>query len=357
MIDPGTIFAGRYEVCAHIGQGGMQDVYRATDLRIDQDVVLKTPLAGQQHRRFRASAQIAAHVNHHNIAKTYDYFKEEGIPYLIEEFVDGETLDEALLGKAYYIDPHLGARLFQYLAKGVAASHHANVVHRDLKPSNIMVSGGFNLYSVKITDFGIATFTEEVFEEAANAGDLTRSTSGTVKGALPYMAPEMMFRSPGEHPGAAIDIWALGALMFRMLTGEYPFGAGFEAPANIKLKRRATWPAFMTTSLQFSPLSQSLQELVEKCLGWDPCDRPTADHLVKLCEELCYFNAPRDVDRVANTKYSGAFGFIELRGKPNVFFNSDSVYGDRKATNDTQVSFSSCPGAPQYRAHPVIVLK
>jgi serine/threonine protein kinase len=96
-------------------------------------------------------------------------------------------------------------------AKGVAASHHAGVVHRDLKPSNIIAEPGVNLHQLKITDFGISTLTEEVFAQAAKNGDLTRSTSGTIRGALPYMAPEMMFRSPGDHPGSEADIWSLGA--------------------------------------------------------------------------------------------------------------------------------------------------
>ena len=106
--------------------------------------------------------------------------------------------------------PHLGARVFHHLSKGVAASHHAGVVHRDLKPSNIIAEPGVNIQELKITDFGIATLTEEVLAQAAKEGDLTRSTSGTIRGALPYMAPEMMFRSPGDHPGSEADIWSLG---------------------------------------------------------------------------------------------------------------------------------------------------
>lgn len=357
MILPGTVFADRYQVHEHINNGGMQAVYRATDQRIGQDVVLKTPLAGQEHRRFRASAQISAQINHHNVAKTYDYFETEDKPYLIEEFIEGETLDEALLGKTDYIDPHLGARLFQFLAKGIAASHHADVIHRDLKPSNVLVAGGFNLTNVKITDFGIATFTKDFFDEVADKGDITLSNSGTVKGALPYMAPEMMFRSPGDHPGQQIDIWAIGAMMFRMLTGEYPFGTGFNAPANIKMKKRIPWPDFMTSKQQYAPLSNSLQDLVEKCLDWDPNNRPTADQLVSMCGDICYFNAPREDGTVVRNQYGGAYGFIDRPNRPDIFYHRDSLYGKTRAPNNTNVSFSSCTGNPQDRAHPVIILK
>ena len=329
MIKAGTTVAGRYEVLAHIGRGGMQDVYKAKDKLIGQNVALKTPQFGQGQRRFRNSAKIAARINHHNIAKTYDYIEDLDASYLIEEYVDGATLEEALLDRAYFIDPHLGALLFQHLVKGIAASHHAGVIHRDLKPSNVLVSGGFDLTSVKITDFGIATLTEEVFDEAIQDGDLTRSTSGTVKGALPYMAPEMMFRSPGDYPGPEADVWSLGALMFRMLTGQYPFGVGFEVPANIKMKKRTPWPEFMTEKIQFNPLAKSLQKLVEGCLEWEPDDRPTADQLAKECEYICYFRALRHEGRVNNTKYNGVFGFITPTRGPNVFYHSDSIYGKK----------------------------
>jgi serine/threonine protein kinase len=107
-------------------------------------------------------------------------------------------------------------------SSGLAASHAAGVAHRDLKPSNILVAPALEI--VKITDFGIATLAEELFEEVAMKGDLTKSTSGTIKGALPYMAPEMMFRRADDFVGTEADIWSLGAMMFRLITGVYPFG-------------------------------------------------------------------------------------------------------------------------------------
>jgi serine/threonine-protein kinase len=184
MIPPGTLIADRYRVERLIGQGGMQQVYRAADDLLGVIVALKTPLPGQPIVRFRDSATFAARVNHHNVAKTYDYLEVEGAYYLIEEFVEGETLEVSLIEQAVQIDPHSVARVLHCLAKGVAASHRAGVVHRDLKPSNVMISGGFNLTTVKVTDFGIAALTAEVFEDAARTGDLTRSTSGTVRGAM-----------------------------------------------------------------------------------------------------------------------------------------------------------------------------
>ncbi|MCE4373556.1 serine/threonine-protein kinase [Xanthomonas hortorum] len=196
-MNPQDIVSGRYRIERHIGRGGMQDVYLAHDILLESNIALKTPQLGQPDKRFKSSAKIAARVNHHNVAKTLDYIEENGRLFLIEELVDGDNLENKL--KTFgAIDPHLAARIFLHVSKGVAASHHAGVVHRDLKPSNIIVEHGVNLHELKITDFGIATLTEEVFDEAAREGDITRSTSGTIRGALPYMAPEMMFRQPGN---------------------------------------------------------------------------------------------------------------------------------------------------------------
>jgi serine/threonine-protein kinase len=357
MIAPGTLIADRYRVEHSIGQGGMQEVYRAADDLLGLTVAVKTPLPGQTIVRFRNSARLAARVNHHNVAKTYDYLEIEGIPYLIEEFVEGETLDDALIERAAHVDPHSVTRVLHCLAKGIAASHRAGVAHRDLKPSNVMIAGGFNLETVKITDFGIAALTAEVFEEAARTGDLTRSTSGTVRGALPYMAPEMMFRKPGDHPGAAADVWSLGALAFKMLTATYPFGVGFEAAANVKNQDRAAWPRFMTSNPQFASLAGELQSLVEACFAYAPTDRPAADEIVAKCEKLCCFISFRSLGKVNNLLHGGEYGFITRDDGGRVFFNADSVYGTERARAGMRVSFSSFPGTPHPRAHPVVILR
>ena len=275
----GNVIGGRYEIVAHVGRGGMQEVFRARDTLLDVDVALKTPQAGQAAKRFKTSALIAARVNHYNVAKTLDYFEDKGVEYLVEEFILGETLDQKLK-RFGYLDPHLGARVLHHLAKGVAASHRVNVVHRDLKPSNVMVTEGVNVHQLKIIDFGIATLTKEVFDEAANAGDLTLSNSGTIRGALPFMAPEMMFRKPGENPGESVDIWSIGAMMFQLLTGEYPFGVYLEAAVNVKNRERMAWPSFMVLNSQFAPLARELQAVVDRCLEYDPAARPDAQDLV-----------------------------------------------------------------------------
>ncbi|MBB4725243.1 MULTISPECIES: serine/threonine-protein kinase [Xanthomonas] len=355
-MNPQDTVSGRYQVEQHIGRGGMQDVYLAKDILLDSLVALKTPQPGQADKRFKGSAKISAKVNHHNVAKTLDYVEEDGKLFLIEEYVEGENL-EARLRSFGAVDPHLAARIFLHVSKGIAASHHAGVVHRDLKPSNIIVERGVNLHELKITDFGIATLTEEVFEEAARDGDITRSTSGTIRGALPYMAPEMMFRQPGEHPGAAVDIWSLGAMMFQILTGKVPFGVYLQAAVNVQNRNREPWPDFMTSSPQYKNLSLQLQELVEKCLQYNVADRPKADQLVEEISRLCFVGVDRKMGEVANLIQNGYSGFIDSSDGETIFFSRESVYGQRVGVAPgNKVCFSSFPGSPRDRGHPIIIL-
>ncbi|WP_353187818.1 serine/threonine-protein kinase [Pseudomonas sp.] len=356
-MNAGDVISERYRIERHIGRGGMQDVYLAQDMILDGKVALKTPQAGQQDKRFKNSAIISARVNHHNVAKTLDYVEENGNRFLIEEYVDGVNLDDRL--KTFgAIDPHLAARIFLHVSKGVAASHHAGVVHRDLKPSNIVVEHGVNLHKLKITDFGIATLTEEVFDEAARDGDLTRSTSGTIRGALPYMAPEMMFRQAGDHPGKSVDIWSLGAMMFQIVTGKVPFGVYLQAAVNVQNRNREPWPQFMISNPQYKNLSLQLQNIIDKCLQYDVSDRPSADDVVEEISELCFIGVERKVGSVDNLIQNNYSGFITGEDGVTTFFSQESVYGIRsRASRGNKVCYSSFPGSPRDRGHPIIVIE
>lgn len=357
MINPGKVIAERYKVLNYIGKGGMQDVFRVRDIKLDIELVLKTPLAGLEGKRFLKSAKIAAKVNHHNVAKTFDYVEDNERIFLAEEYVEGEDLEKKL--KHFdFLDPHYGACILHNLAKGIMASHKAGVIHRDLKPSNVMISGGAHISNLKITDFGIATLTKELFDDAASNGDLTRSTSGTIKGALPFMSPELMFGAKGGAIESSTDIWSLGALMFRLLTGEFPFGVFLDAAVNVKTKNRKSWPTFMTSNPQYENLSKELQNIIDSCLEYDAGKRPSAEDLVKRCESLCYISEPRFIGDVYNIIQNGYSGFID--GNPtDSFFSMDSVYGIQKpnTADRRKVCYSTFPGSPRPRAHPIILWK
>lgn len=346
------IVGGRYRIDSFVGEGGMQFVYRAHDLVLDRRVALKTPKNASAEKRFHRSAVVAAKVNHPNVAKTLDYLETDDRAYLVEEYVGGTDLAQALLGQAYYLDPYLAARVFHHMAKGLAASHHVGVVHRDLKPSNVMIDGGFQLRAIKITDFGIAKLADEELTEAAEGGGDSITGSRTAVGALPYMAPEAI-ETPRQVALSA-DIWSIGAMMYELVTGMPPYGTGLKAVRAIMEAAAPQFPTFVSSNAQFAPLSKSIADLIVKCLAKDPQKRPTADQLVGHCSQLYYPIVERHTGTVRDIKYK-AWGFINVDGA-DVFFNFDSVYGTRPVLND-RVMLSKFPGGGAHRAHPVVKLR
>ena len=346
----GDLIAERYQVEDFIGEGGMQFVYLANDLILERMVALKTPKNASAAKRFSRRAIVSAKVNHPNVAKTLDYVEGVERAYLVEELVEGNDLEAALLKKVNYVDPYLAAKIFHYIVKGVAAAHHAGVIHRDLKPTNVMVAGDFQLSEIKVTDFGIAKMADEELAEAAEGGNASLSMSLTAVGALPYMSPEAI-----DTPRAvsfATDIWSIGAMMFHLLTGSPPYGTGLRIVRKILEAEPPEFPSFLTSNPQFAPLSEQLQNLILACMQKDPKDRPTADKLVELTSTLCYPITPRYEGRVREIRHN-AWGFIESDGQ-DVFFHLSSVFGIKPKAGSI-VLFSKFNGGGAHRAHPVIV--
>lgn len=340
----------RYEIINYIGEGGMQFVYAAKDHVLKRKVALKTPKNDSAKKRFQRSAIVSARVNHPNVAKTLDYLEDGQRQYLVEELIEGTDLDKALLKNTKYLDPYLAARIFHYLAKGLAASHHVGVIHRDLKPANIMVTGKFQLDSIQITDFGIAKMADEEIAEAVEGGGESISASSTVVGALPYMAPEAI-----ETPravGKPADVWSIGAMMYELLTGEKPYGTGLKAVTKIMEAKPPEFPKFMTSNPQFATLSNQLIQIILQCLQKESTFRPSADELVEKCGSLCYPVEHRYFGTVRKlpNKY---WGFIDVDGE-DIFFHLDyCVYGNRPAIGD-KVMLSKFQGGGAWRALPVV---
>lgn len=356
MLEENFNLIGRYQVKRYLSEGGMQEVYLAVDKVFNRPVALKTPKNSSAEKRFQRSAVVSARVNHSNIAKTLDYFEEEGAEYLVEEYIKGNNLSEMLANTYVLLDPHLAAHLFHHLAKGVAASHHAGVFHRDLKPSNIMVSKDPSLKTIKITDFGIAKLAEEEIIAGIEGGDESITSSKTVVGALPYMAPEMVDRP--REAGTAADIWALGAILYHALTGKPPFGTGLSAVTRILQEPVPAMPDTIEFRRpQFSHLNAQLWSLMSDCLDKDPDQRPTADDLVGYCSSLCYSVQPREFGTVKSfDEHYGKWGFIAAAGGPDIFFHAGSVYGSVPEAGVT-VNFASYPGRPKPRAFPILPLQ
>jgi Tol biopolymer transport system component len=206
---------GPYRIAGLLGQGGMGDVYRATDVRLDRDVALKImtyagPLDGDRVDRFLQEARVTASLDHPNIVKVFDVGMFVGRPYLVAELVDGETLRARLARGPLALAET--CRLAVQIAKGLVAAHARGLVHRDLKPENIVITRSGD---AKILDFGIAKLAEDPLSR-----DGFSTLSGVLLGTAGYLAPEQI---AGAVLDGRADLFALGSILFEMLTGERAF--------------------------------------------------------------------------------------------------------------------------------------
>ena len=343
------VIAKRYRLVGAIGEGGMQHVYRADDLLLKRSVALKMPKNSSALKRFERSAQVSAKVNNRHVAKTLDYISDNEINCLIEELVVGRDLSQLLKKFPQGLDPYLVSKAMHQIAIGIACSHAAGVVHRDLKPSNIMVEGGLAFNNFKVTDFGIAKMAEAELDEAVAGGENSITASQTAVGAMPYMAPEMI--QSVKKASFPADVWSLGAMVYELLSGKKPFGAGLMAVPKILLAQyEASIPQI--GKVQFSPLGQQLLGIVIRCLQVDADARPTAEEIVTLCGDLCYTAINRRTGVVSSFRYS-AWGFINT-DDDSVFFHKDSIYGQDALAIGDHTSFADYKGEGANRAFPVL---
>jgi|GEM_PF-3592085 len=259
-----------YEVLSELGRGGMGVVYLARQAKLDRTVALKMILAGPhagpaERARFVAEAQATARMHHPSIVQIHEVGEADGLPYFALEFVEGGSLAQKLDGTPQ--PPKTAARLVELLAQAVAYAHERGIVHRDLKPGNVLLTAAGE---PKITDFGLAKVT-----------DLGRSltATGAVMGSPNYMAPEQA-RGDTRTVGPAADIYALGVILFELLTGRVPFTA--ETPVAL-LRKVETEQAPSPRSL-CAAVPKELEAICLKCLEKDPAQRyPSA---IALAEDL-----------------------------------------------------------------------
>jgi eukaryotic-like serine/threonine-protein kinase len=212
---------GRYKIDALIGAGGMGQVYRARDPRIERDVAIKVLPADfaadvERLRRFEQEAHASGALNHPNVATLYDVGTADGRPYLVMELLDGETLRDCIGRGA--MPAARACEIAAAIARGLAAAHARGIVHRDLKPENVMVTRNGH---VKILDFGIAKL--RVREPSLDQRTVTtplRTAADTMLGTAGYMAPEQV---RGEPTDERADLFALGAMLFELLSGRRAF--------------------------------------------------------------------------------------------------------------------------------------
>jgi eukaryotic-like serine/threonine-protein kinase len=277
-LSPGTKL-GPYEIVAPLGAGGMGEVYRAKDTRLGRDVAIKVlpanvPLDEERRQRFEREARTISSLNHPNICALYDVGNQDGVEYLVLEYVEGETLEKRL--EKGPLPTKILLRYGIEIAEALEKAHRSCVIHRDLKPSNIILTKS----GAKLLDFGLAKWTAGSALEAETLKTLTGSPGkiteqGTIIGTFRYMAPEQL---EGKEADMRTDLFAFGEVLYEMATGVPAFSG--KSKASLIAAILTSEPTPISKLQPISPAA--LEQVVRDCLAKDPEERWQSAHDVKL---------------------------------------------------------------------------
>jgi eukaryotic-like serine/threonine-protein kinase len=252
---------GSYEVIGLLGEGGMGEVYRARDTKLDRDVAVKILAEGfaadpDRLARFEGEAKAVAALSHPNILSIFEFGTQAGTAYAVMELLEGQTLRERLADGPLPV--RKAVEYAAQIATGLAAAHDKGIVHRDLKPENVFVTADGR---VKILDFGLAkALAPDAAKARADAAPTTvRTDPGTVLGTVGYLAPEQAL---GQAADQRADIFALGCVLYEMLAGRRAF-ARDSAPETLAAIIRED-PAQLSTDARLLPAS--VERVVLHCL-------------------------------------------------------------------------------------------
>jgi eukaryotic-like serine/threonine-protein kinase len=259
---------GPYEILSPLGAGGMGEVYKAKDTRLDRTVAVKVlpqhlSSSPEVRQRFEREAKTISQLSHPHICALYDVGRQGEAEYLVMEYLEGETLSDRLAKGTLPVEQTL--KYGTQIADALDKAHRQGIVHRDLKPGNAMLTKS----GVKLLDFGLA----KAMTPATQPSNLTAlptqqglTQEGTILGTFQYMAPEQL---EGKEADARADIWALGCVLYEMATGKKTFSAASQASLIGAILH--TDPAPISTIQPMSP--PALDRVVKKCLAKDPEDR------------------------------------------------------------------------------------
>ena len=269
---------GPYEILEAIGAGGMGEVYKARDARLDRLVAVKVlpehlSTNPEVRARFEREARAVSSLNHPNICVLHDIGSENGVDYIVMEHLEGETLGARLVRGPLPIEELL--RVATQIADALDKAHKQGLIHRDLKPANVMLTKS----GAKLLDFGLARATGL----ATSMGDISRSPTmsrhltaeGTIVGTFQYIAPEVL---EGDEADARADVFAFGATLFEMATGKRAFEGKSQASVIAAILERQPPP--ISTLQPMAP--PALERLVAQCLAKDPSERRQSMHDVLL---------------------------------------------------------------------------
>jgi serine/threonine protein kinase len=270
---------GPYEILSPLGAGGMGEVYRARDTRLDRTVAIKVlpshlSESAEARQRFDREARAISSLSHPHICHLYDVGQQDGTSYLVMEYLEGETLADRLRKGPLPLEQVLkiGAEICEALEK----AHRSGVVHRDLKPSNIMLSKN----GTKLMDFGLAKARVTAVGAGSSSNSLATmseplTTEGTIVGTFQYMSPEQV---EGKEADARSDIFSVGAVLYEMVTGKRAFEG--KTTASTIAAILAAEPKPISTIQPMTPAAPD--SIVKQCLAKDPDERLQTVHDLKL---------------------------------------------------------------------------
>ncbi len=252
-----NMIANRYEVFKHIGQGGMADVFLAMDTILNREVaikILRSELCADPVSvvRFEREAQAATTLSHPNIVEIYDVGEYKGHRYIVMEYVPGRTLKQVIRSRGS-LEPDEAIDIEKQLVSAVSEAHHKGIIHRDIKPQNIIVKSDG---SIKILDFGIAIA----------KGNIQVTQANNVMGSVHYLAPEL---AKGKPASVQSDIYALGIVLFEMLSGDVPFKADSAVQVAL-MQMRNEMPSIRTIN---PSIPQSIENIITRATAKDPSKR------------------------------------------------------------------------------------
>jgi Tol biopolymer transport system component/tRNA A-37 threonylcarbamoyl transferase component Bud32 len=256
---------GPYEIVAFVGAGGMGEVYRAYDARLSREVAVKTlrrsPVDAEHVARFSREARAAGSLNHPNIVAVYDVDTEAGVPYVVSELLEGETLraklDQGLLPFRKAVDYGI------QIARALDAAHARGIWHRDVKPANAFITRDGH---VKLLDFGLAKLSEGEGEAESDDPTVEHTHQGEVFGTSGYMSPEQVLGRPVDH---RTDIFALGAILYEMFTGR----RAFQRPSTVQTMTAVLQEDIVDPVTLNPKLPPAAAAVVRRCLEKDKEER------------------------------------------------------------------------------------
>ena len=282
----GSVFAG-HRIEGIAGRGGMGVVYKATHLALDHLVALKVispALANDERfrRRFGEESRIAVSIRHPNVVPIHNAGEEDGLLYVTMDLIDGTDL-RGVLNREGTLDPRRAARIISEVAAALDAAHGRGLVHRDIKPGNILIEGSGEHERVFLTDFGLARQVD------ANTGV---TATGAFVGTLDYVAPEQI---RGERVDARADVYALGCVLFELLTGNAPFAARDDKVAKMYAHLEEDPPSLRVLR---PDLPGGLDLVIKRALAKDPAERfPSAGDFARAADAAVAGEATLEAER------------------------------------------------------------